>query len=137
MDQMLGNLQPRCAVVYIDDITISSPTMKQHLVDLENVFKRIQEANLKLNFDKCKFALPEVKVLGHMVSKKEIRPDIKKTEIIWNLPAPKDVTRVKSFVGMVNYVRKLIPNCSIMAEPLLILTRGKKRLKSIFNWVNN
>ena len=48
MDQMLGNLQPKCAVVYINDITIFSPNMKQHLVDLESVFKRIQEANLKL-----------------------------------------------------------------------------------------
>ena len=67
-----GNFQPKCAVVYINDITIFSPNMKQHLVDLESVFKRIQEANLKLNFDTCKFALPEVKVLGHMVSKKGI-----------------------------------------------------------------
>ena len=45
MDWMLGNLQPRCAVVFIDDIIIFSSTMKQHLVDLENVFKRIQEVN--------------------------------------------------------------------------------------------
>ena len=79
---MLKNLQPRCAVVYINDISIFSPTMKQHLVDLEDVFKSIQEANLKLNFDKWKFALPEVKVLGHMVSKKGIQPDSKKMEII-------------------------------------------------------
>ena len=134
MDQMLGKLQPKCAVVYIYDITIFSPNMKQHLVDLESVFKRIQEANLKLNFDKCKFALPEVKVLGHMVSKKGIRPDPKKTEIIQNLPAPKDVTGVKSIMGVINYFRKFIPNCSILAEPLLILTRGKKRLKSNFVW---
>ena len=134
MDQMLGKLQPKCAVVHIDDITIFSPNMKQHLADLESVFKRIQEANLKLNFDKCKFALPEVKVLGHMVSKKGICPDPKKTEIIQNLPAPKDVTGVKNFMGVINYFRKFIPNCSILAEPLLILTRGKKRLKSNFVW---
>ena len=66
--------------------------MKQHFVDLESVFKRVQEANLKLNFDKCKFALLEVKVLGHIMSKKEIQPDPKKMEAIWNLPAPKNVT---------------------------------------------
>ena len=111
--------------------------MKQHLVDLENVFKKNTDANLKFNFDKCKFALPEVKVLGHMVSKKGIRPDPKKTEIIQNLPSPKDVTGVKSFMGVINYFRKFIPNCSILAEPLLILTRGKKRLKSNFVWGND
>ena len=50
MDQMIGNSQPRCAVMYINNITSYSPTMKQPLVDLEDVFKRIQEAKLKLNF---------------------------------------------------------------------------------------
>ena len=57
MDWMLRNLQPRCAVVYNDNITIFSPSIKPHFVDLENVFLKMQEANLKLNFDKCKFAL--------------------------------------------------------------------------------
>ena len=42
---------------------------------------------------------PEIKLLGHLVSQKGIRPDPKKTEIIWNLPAPKDVMGVKSFYG--------------------------------------
>ena len=63
MDQMLGNLQPRCAGVYIDDITIFNLSIKQHLKDLKDVFERLQNKNLKLNFEKCKFALPEVKVL--------------------------------------------------------------------------
>ena len=68
------------------------------------------------------------------MSQKGIRPDPKKTEIIQNLPAPKDVTGVKSFMGAINYFRKFIPNCSILAEPILNLTRGKKRLKSNFVW---
>ena len=42
MDQILGNLEPRCVVVYIDDITIFSPHMKQHLEDLEEAFIRKQ-----------------------------------------------------------------------------------------------
>ena len=55
MDQMLGDLQPRCAVVYINDITIFSPSMDQHLVDLGEVFKRLASVNLKINLDKCNF----------------------------------------------------------------------------------
>ena len=49
---MLRTLQPQCAVVYINDITIFSPSMKQHFVDLGDVFKRIQGTHLRLNFDK-------------------------------------------------------------------------------------
>ena len=47
MDWMLGSLQPRCAVVYIDNITIFSPLLKQHLQDLREVFEKLQNTNLK------------------------------------------------------------------------------------------
>ena len=96
--------------------------MKQHLVNLKDVFVRIQEAKLRMNFDKCKFALPKVKILGRMAFKKVIHPEPKKTEAIWNLPAPKNVTGVKSYMGVINYFRKFSTNCSILAEPLLTLT---------------
>ena len=102
MDQMLGDLQPRCAVVYIDDITIFSPSMDQHLVDLGKVFKRLASVNLKINLDKCNFVKSEVKVLGHLVSKQGIRPDPKKVETIQKLTPPTDVTGIKSFLGVVN-----------------------------------
>ena len=44
------------------------------------------------------------------------------------------MTGVKSFMGVINYFRKFIPNCSILAELLLNLIRGKKRLKTNFIW---
>ena len=37
MDNMLGDLQPRCAVAYIDNITVFSPNMATHYNDVENV----------------------------------------------------------------------------------------------------
>ena len=43
MDNMLGDLQPRCAVVYIDDITIFSRNMKDHLRDVGEVFSRLEK----------------------------------------------------------------------------------------------
>ena len=55
MDEMLGDLQPRCAVVYINDITIFSKSMEDYIVDLGKVFAKLAEANLKINLDKCKF----------------------------------------------------------------------------------
>ena len=49
MDAMFGELQPRCAVVYINDITIFSPSLWQHLIDLSGVFKILTAVNLNLN----------------------------------------------------------------------------------------
>ena len=110
MDKMLGDLQPKCAFIYIDNITIFSPSMGQHLIDLGEVFSWLAKVNLKVNLDKCNFVKTEVKVLGHLVSKQGIRPDPKKVETIQGLAPPKEVTGVKSFMGVVNYFRKLYPN---------------------------
>ena len=108
-DAMLGELQPRCAVVYVDDITIFSPSLCQHLIDLGEVFKRLTAVNLKLDLEKSNFVKTEVKVLGHLVSKQGIRLDPKKVERIQKLEPPKDVTRVKSFLGVINYFKNFIP----------------------------
>jgi hypothetical protein len=68
MDSVLGDLQPKIAVVYIDDITIFSPTLEQHYEDVNCVLERLSVANLKVNVNKCAFAREEVIVLGFKVS---------------------------------------------------------------------
>ena len=52
MDSVLGDLQPKIAVVYIDDITIFSPTLEQHHEDVHRVLERLNIANLKANVNK-------------------------------------------------------------------------------------
>ena len=84
MDAMLGELQPCCVVVYNDNITIFSPSLWQHLIDLGEVFKRSTAVNFKLNLKKCNFVKTEVKMLGHLVLKQGIRPDLKKVDIFRN-----------------------------------------------------
>ena len=69
MDSVLGELQPKIAVVYIDDITIFSPTLEQHYKDVNCVLERLDVANLKVNVNKCAFACEKVIVLGFKVSK--------------------------------------------------------------------
>ena len=56
MDSVLGELQPKIAVVYLDDITIFSPMLEQHLEDVNRVMERLSVTNLKVNVNKCAFA---------------------------------------------------------------------------------
>lgn len=133
MDEVLGDLQPKCAVVYIDDITIFSKSMDQHLIDVENVLKQLDKANLKVNIDKCSFVKSQVLVLGHIVSQHGILPNPEKIKAIEKLCPPQDITGVKSFLGVVNFYRRFIKNCSGISEPLIELTRGKKKAKD-FEW---
>ena len=47
MDSVLGDLQLKIEVVYIDDITVLSPTIEQYLANLNLVLERLDIANLK------------------------------------------------------------------------------------------
>lgn len=56
MDQILQGLQPCCVAVYIDDITVYSPKIKKHPRDLEEVFRRLESASLRVSVSKTRLA---------------------------------------------------------------------------------
>ena len=60
--------------VYIDDILVSSLTVKEHEQHLREIFTRLRENNLTVNMEKCLIAQPTVTFLGHMVDSKGIPP---------------------------------------------------------------
>ena len=107
MDSVLGDLQPKIAVVYINDITIFSPTLEQHYEDVHCILERLNVANLKVNVNKCSFAMEEVVVLGFKVSKHRINPNPAKVQGINDLGPPKNVSGVKQILGMFNFYRNL------------------------------
>ena len=119
-------------VPYMDDICVRSHTFKQHLKDLEQLFKVFHAANIKFKKEKCAFALREVPFLGFLVSKEGIKPDPEKVAPIATYPAPKNVKQIRSFAGMCNYYRSLIKNYASIMKPLYRLT--KKKVK--FVWTN-
>ncbi|CAF4349344.1 unnamed protein product, partial [Rotaria magnacalcarata] len=68
MDLVLGGLKWSCALVYLDDIIVYSPTFSSHLQHLESVLQQIQESGLTLHLSKCQFCKTKLRYLGHVVS---------------------------------------------------------------------
>ena len=134
MDSVLGDLQPKIAAVYIDDITIFSPTLEQHYEDVNRVLERLSIANLKFNVNKCAFAREEVIVLGFKVSKDGINPNTAKIQGINDLKPLKNVSGVKRILGMFNFYQKFIPNFATLADPIVELTRGKMKRYTEIKW---
>ena len=62
------------AIAYLDDIVIFSNNEVEHLQHLETVFKRLQDAGLKLKESKCDFFRSQIHYLGHMLSAEGIQP---------------------------------------------------------------
>src|ERR1700743_2922066 len=107
---------------YIDDILTHSMTFEQHLRHLEKTFLLFEKNKLMVKLSKCKFFQTEVKFLGHIISQGEIHcnPETVDTNKKWKQPTPhpKAVTAVRSFLGMVGWYRRFIPNFSSIAAPL-------------------
>ena len=107
--------------VYIDDLLVSGSTEEEHLLTLEAVLDRLSNAGIKLKLSKCFFLLPSVEYLGHVISAEGIRPSKEKTRAISHAPAPQNVTQLRSFLGLLNYYGKFLPNLSSVLAPLYTL----------------
>ena len=57
IEEILCNLQPKCAVTYIDNITVFSPLMEQHIVDVEAGLEQLNNVNLKFYIEKFIFIM--------------------------------------------------------------------------------
>lgn len=110
---------------YIDDVIIfTNGSLEDHRQQVLQVLKKLQEAGLQLDIDKCEFEQKKVKYLGYIVdSEKGICVDPEKVEAIKAWEPPSTVRGVRGFVGFANYYREFIPKFSDIAHPLTNLTR--------------
>jgi hypothetical protein len=120
---MLAGMTYRNAVSFIDDILIYSPTFEQHLTDLREFFLRLRSHHVSLKPSKCDFFAKKASYLGFTLSKDGLEAVKTKVQAINDIPAPNTLTKLRSFIQMVNFYRRFIPNMSIVAKPLTDATR--------------
>ena len=109
--------------VLLDNILITGPSTEEHLDNIEKVLRRLSEAGLQLKAVKCQFMKPVLECLGHRVDAEGFHPVEAKVKAIQEAPAPKNPTELKSFLGMLNFYGKFIPNLSSILDPLHSLLR--------------
>ena len=118
MAKVLQNILFSYALAYVDDILCMSDSPERHCEHLLEIFDRFRQAKLRLNPSKCKFALPKILYLGHILSKDGISVDDSKVSVIQNYPIPQNSTQLRSFLGISNYYKKLIKHFSIKTANL-------------------
>lgn len=75
--------------------------------------------------------LPQiVTYLGHKLTAEGLKPVEDKVRDIKDTTSPKSITELMSFLGMVNYYGKFLPNLSKVLSPLYKLLRGDTK----WNW---
>ncbi|XP_064487549.1 uncharacterized protein K02A2.6-like [Ornithodoros turicata] len=116
MDSMLKKLPG--VTCYLDDILVTGKTDEDHLRNLEAVLKTLLEKGVRVQRDKCDFFKPRLEYLGHLIDSESIRPTQEKVKAVLCAPTPKDKRQLKSFLGMINYYGKFLPNLSSVLHPL-------------------
>ena len=85
----------------VDDILVCGETKEELLERVVMVMERCRAHNITLSAAKAQVG-PEVKFAGFMVGSDGIKADPAKVEAIKEFPAPKDLTNLKSYLGLAN-----------------------------------
>ena len=83
---------------YIDDIMVKTRFQDSLVQDLHETFNNLRRVNFKLNPDKCVFRVPSGKLLGFLISHREIEANPDKIKAIERMEAPRRVKDVQRLI---------------------------------------
>ena len=112
----------------MDDIIVYGKSVEDHDENLHKTLQIVKESGLKLNKNKCEFRKSALNYFGHVLSADGGSPDPGKVKATRELPAPTNVPELRRVMGMINYLRRFIPNLSAEIHPMT------ERLKSDRVW---
>ena len=130
MNPVFRSYVDRLVVVFIDDILVYSKDQEDHDTHLRVVLETLRKEQLYVKPSKYEFWLGEVSFLGHIMSEEGIRVDPKKIEVIIEWKPPRNVTKVRSFLGLAGYYRRFVKGFLMTAAPMTRLLQKNVR----FEW---
>lgn len=115
---------------YLDDIIVHAQTEPEFLSRLRQVFDRFRKHRLTLNPEKCRFGLPEVEYVGHIINESGLSFSKEKINEVLDFPKPRNAKGLRSFLGLANYFREHIKNHSLIVHPLqeMIVNYDKRKV---------
>ena len=97
---------------------VTGTTDAEHLNNLHEVLRCLEEHGLRVKREKCKFMQNFVDFLGHRIDAEGLHTIPDKLQAIVQAPTPKNIQQLRSFLGLLNYYGKFIPNLASVVHPL-------------------
>jgi hypothetical protein len=129
MNELFHPYLRKHVLVFFDDILVYSKTWEEHMKHLGQVLSLLEENQFYAKMSKCTFGKEEVEYLGHIISKKGVKVDPKKIRAITEWPKPKNISKLRGFLGLVGYYQRFIKNYAHLTTPLTNLLK-----KNSFQW---
>ena len=103
---------------------------EEHDKRLNRVLKVFQRHNVSINKKKTVLSTNSMEYLEYVISGDAIKPSPKQLAAILEVPTPKSVSEVQSFLGLVTYYCRFVRKFSSVLAPLYdLLKKGSK-----FKW---
>ena len=118
-------------IVYMDDILVATKDDQEfHDKCVHRMLDKLKQHNLYLKPEKCIFDQKRIEFLGVILENGTIQMDPTKVKGVADWPPPQNVMDICSFLGFTGFYHYFIPNYSLIARPMIQLTR-----KNVpFNW---
>lgn len=114
---------------YIDDIIVYGKTEEEHDKYLHDVLEVLKSHNVLLNEKKSQFKVRQLAFLGHILTSSGKLPDPKKTKVFQDCQAPTNKEELRSFLGLVTYLGKFIPNLGMLTYLFRTLIRRESKME--------
>ena len=113
--------------VFIDDMIVGTETEEGHDELVVEVIRRLEENDLYVKPEKCKWKVREVGFLGVVIGSEEIKMEEEKVKGVREWLTPKCVKDVQKFLGLANYYHQFIEGFASIARPLHDMVKKDKK----------
>ena len=108
----------------VDDILVWAENLPQLVDRVKIIAERCKRINIVLSRKKFEIG-NEIAFAGLLIGSRGIKPDPKRKEALTKFPAPKEISGVRSFLGLANQLSGFVPDFAHMTVKLRELTSKK------------
>ncbi len=130
MNDVLFEYLHQFCQIYLDDIIIYSKILKKHKRHVRLILNRLQEADLQIDINKCKFHVQEIIFLELLMSIERLKMNSRKMQAIVDWSTLNNLTQMQFFIDFCNFYQRFIKNFSKIVHSMIQLTQKK----IIFEW---
>jgi len=128
MNELLRDLiNTEKVVVFINNIIVGMETEDEYDEIVTEVIRILEENDLYIKPEKCKWKVREIGFLGVVIRPEGIKMEREKVKGVLEWPTPKYVKDVQKFLGLANYYYQFIPGFTLIARPLHDMVKKNRK----------
>ena len=118
----------RCVHVYLDNIFMTSQSIREHMEHITKVLQQFRESQFYLSRSKLDLFSDKTDCLGHVIDDNGIHAKFKKMQWIREWRIPQNYNKVQKFLGLVEYLALYMPDITAYTTPLSGLAQNKPNI---------